>query len=99
MWQEFKDYCSSFVAKVGSDFKSLRGLWCWIYLAFYPLLVIWCVSHYPASINTAITVTGGLVGTIFSGYVISKSWERNAEVKAAASGAVKEQKDDSSGLP
>ena len=79
---DLRTYIFGFLSKVGQDFKSLRGLWCWIYLTFYPLLVIYCVTHFPGSVNTAITVTGGVVGTIFSGYVISRSIEKSAEVKA-----------------
>lgn len=95
MYRELKNYSVSWVEKVGGDFKSLRGLWCWVYLAFYPLLVVYCITHFPGSVNTAITVTGGVVGTIFSGYVISRSIEKNAEAKAtAAAPAVKEPKND-----
>lgn len=96
MYKELKSYGMSFVEKVGSDLKSLRGLWCWVYLGLYPWLIAYCVTHFPGSVNTAITVSGGLVGTIFSGYVVSRSLEKNAAVKAAA---VKEPKNESSNLP
>ena len=100
MFNALKDYGFSFIKKVGDDFKSLRGLWCWIYLGFYPCLIIYCVLKVPSCVNTAITVTGGLVGTIFSGYVISTSIEKNAATKATpADPAGKESQDDSTDLP
>jgi hypothetical protein len=58
------------------DFRSLRALWNWIYLALYVFLCIWAALFYPKALATAIITTGTLVGTIFTVYVASSSYEK-----------------------
>lgn len=58
------------------DLKSLRALWNALYLALYVFLCVWTALHHPEHLATAITVTGGVVSVIFSGYVLSKTYEK-----------------------
>ena len=46
------------------------------YSIFYFWLVAYCVKHNPDSMNTAITCTAGLVGTIAAGYMATKTYEK-----------------------
>lgn len=39
-------------------------------------MCIWTVLHHPDSVSTAITVTGGVVSVIFTGYVMTKAYEK-----------------------
>ncbi|HET6456648.1 MAG TPA: hypothetical protein VFI02_19785 [Armatimonadota bacterium] len=71
------------------DFRSLRALWNWIYLALYVFLCVWTALYYPAALPTAIITTGTIVGTIFTVYVASNSYEKvarmnNGHMKPAA---------------
>ena len=63
------------------DFRSLRALWNWVYLALYCFLCIWTALYYPQALITAIITTGGIVGTIFTMYVYSTSQEKLAKIK------------------
>ncbi len=58
------------------DLKSLRSLWNWIFMALYVWVCVWSVLFYPDVIPTVITVTGGVVSVIFSGYVLSRAYEK-----------------------
>lgn len=58
------------------DLKSLRALWNWVYMALYVWICVWTVLYHPDVIATVITVTGGVVSVIFSGYVLSKAYEK-----------------------
>lgn len=58
------------------DLKSLRALWNWVYMALYVWICVWTVLHHPDVIPTVVTVTGGVVSVIFSGYVLSKTYEK-----------------------
>lgn len=58
------------------DFKSLRALWNALYLALYVFLCVWTALNHPEHLSTAISVTGGVVSVIFSGYVLSKTYEK-----------------------
>lgn len=58
------------------DLKSLRALWNWIYMALYVWICVWTVLHHPDAIPTVVTVTGGVVSVIFSGYVMSRAYEK-----------------------
>lgn len=58
------------------DLKSLRALWNWIYMALYVWICVWTVLHHPDTIPTVVTVTGGVVSVIFSGYVLSRAYEK-----------------------
>lgn len=58
------------------DLKSMRALWNWIYMALYVWICVWTVLHHPDAIPTVITVTGGVVSVIFSGYILSRTYEK-----------------------
>lgn len=58
------------------DLKSLRALWNWIYMTLYVWICVWSVLHYPEAVTTIVTVTGGVVSVIFSGYVLTKTYEK-----------------------
>ena len=64
------------------ELSDTRSIWCWIYCACYIALVWYCVINYPASANTAITVTGTLVGSIFASYVFGASYVKGCEIKS-----------------
>jgi len=59
------------------DLKSLRALWNWIYMALYVWVCVWTVLYHPEHIPTVITVSGNVVGIIFTGYVLSKAYENS----------------------
>jgi hypothetical protein len=67
---------SDFVTSWYGHFQSMRVLWNWIYMALYIWISVFAVLHYPASINTVVMTTGGIVSAIFTGYVASKTYER-----------------------
>ncbi len=58
------------------DLKSMRALWNWIYMTLYVWICVWTVLHHPDVIPTVVTVTGGVVSVIFSGYVLSRAYEK-----------------------
>jgi hypothetical protein len=58
-----------------------RVLLCWIYAAAYLALIFYCAVKNPGSHNTAILTTGGIVGTIFSVYVLAGSYEKVAQMR------------------
>src|SRR3972149_5357638 len=58
------------------DMKSIRILTKVAYTIFYFWLVAYCVKHNPNSMNTAITITGGILGTIIAGYMATKTYEK-----------------------
>lgn len=67
---------SDLVQNILRDFKSLRALWNWLYMALYAWMCIWTILYHPESVSTAITVTGGVVSVIFTGYVMTKTYEK-----------------------
>lgn len=67
---------SDFAQNLARDIKSLRALWNWLYLALYAWICVWAVLYHPETISTAITVTGGVVSVIFTGYVLTKTYEK-----------------------
>ncbi|OGS08245.1 MAG: hypothetical protein A2270_10465 [Elusimicrobia bacterium RIFOXYA12_FULL_51_18] len=58
------------------DIKSLRTLWNWLYMALYAWICVWTVLYHPDAIPTVVTVTGGVVSVIFTGYVLTKTYEK-----------------------
>lgn len=58
------------------DLKSLRALWNWLYMALYVWIAVWTVLYHPDHIPTVITVTGGVVSVIFTGYVCTRAYEK-----------------------
>lgn len=67
---------SDFVRNLMRDIKSLRALWNWVYMALYVWICVWTVLYHPDAITTVVTVTGGVVSVIFTGYVLTKTYER-----------------------
>src|ERR1700730_359413 len=67
---------SDFAKNIARDFKSLRSLWNWIYMTLYVWMCIWTVLYHPQAIPTALSVTGGVISVIFTGYVCSKAYEK-----------------------
>ena len=67
---------NDFARNVARDMMSLRALWNWIYMALYVWICIWTVLYHPNAISTVVTVTGSVVSVIFTGYVMSKSYEK-----------------------
>ena len=67
---------SDFVKNLMRDIKSLRALWNWVYMALYVWICVWTVLYHPDAIATVVTVTGGVVSVIFTGYVLTKTYER-----------------------
>lgn len=82
-----------FADNLSRDMRSMRALWNIIYLALFAFLCVWAaLYHAQNSLNTAIVTTGGLVGTIFTGYVWSKTVEKRDMV---AKVVVQEEKGES----
>lgn len=71
-----KAITSDFAKNVARDIKSLRALWNWIYMALYVWICVWTVLYHPSAIATVVTVTGSVVSVIFTGYVLSKTYEK-----------------------
>ena len=67
---------SDIIQNILRDLKSLRAMWNWLYLALYVYLCIWVALHHPDHLGTALTVTGGIVSVVFTGYVFSKTYEK-----------------------
>jgi uncharacterized membrane protein len=67
---------SDVVQNAARDMKSLRALWNWVYMALYVWICVWSVLHYPETIPTVVTATAGVVSVIFTGYVLSKTYEK-----------------------
>lgn len=67
---------SDLVQNLIRDLKSLRALWNWLYLALYVFLCVWAALHHPEHLSTALTVTGGIVSVVFTGYIFSKAYEK-----------------------
>lgn len=65
-----------FIQNIIRDLKSLRAVWNYFYLALYGFLCIWTALRAPEHLSTAITVTGGIVSVVFTGYVLSKAYEK-----------------------
>lgn len=67
------------------DLKSLKALWNYMFLALYTWVCCYCVLyHAETCANTVIMTTGGLVGTIFTGYIWASNKEKQATGKFPA---------------
>lgn len=75
---------SDLIRNVIRDLKSTRSLWCWVYLALYVWIAAWALRHRPEAARTVVSVTGGLASCIFTGYVLSKSFEKRHKIGAYA---------------
>ncbi len=74
------EHSSDFFTNLIRDLKSLKALWNYLMLILFTWVCVYCVLfHATTSANTVIVTVGGLVGTIFAGYV----WSSTAEKKAA----------------
>jgi len=71
-----KTYKSDIVQNLMRDLKSLRALWNWIYMGLYVWVCVWATLYHPDYLTTVITVTGSVVSIIFTGYVLSKAYEK-----------------------
>jgi hypothetical protein len=67
---------SDFIQNLIRDLKSLRAVWNYFYLGLYAFLCIWTALRHPEHLSMAITVTGGIVSVVFTGYVFSKTYEK-----------------------
>jgi FtsH-binding integral membrane protein len=75
-----KTLYSDFAQNLMRDLKSLRALWNWIYMGLYVCVCVWTVLKHPDYIPTVISVTGSVVSIIFTGYVLSKAYEKGRNV-------------------
>lgn len=60
------------ITELGKDFTSLRATWAWVYLALFAFLALYGAFKVHEAFSTIITVTGGVVSVIFTGYVLTK---------------------------
>ncbi|OGS32989.1 MAG: hypothetical protein A2218_10405 [Elusimicrobia bacterium RIFOXYA2_FULL_53_38] len=67
---------TDFAQNLIRDLKSLRTLWNWLYMALYAWICVWTALYHPDAIATVVTVTGGVVSVIFTGYVLTKTYEK-----------------------
>lgn len=61
-----------------------RAILNWVYACAYLALIFYCVINNPLSHNTAIMTTGGIIGTIFSVYVLGGSYEKVQRMRCEA---------------
>lgn len=73
------------------DAKSVRVLTKIAYTIFYFWLVHYCVTNNKDSMTTAITVTGGIVGSIVVSYAASKAYEKVNTTNANSAVASEEE--------
>ena len=68
------------IPKKPNGFRWLRNISApvtyWLYLTLYVYLCVWVALHHPDHLSTALTVTGGIVSVVFTGYVFSKTYEK-----------------------
>ena len=83
----------SLIRKLGS----YRVIWNWAYLSYFLVLCTYVVLKYPATATTVVTVCGGVVSVIFTGYVASKAYERGKGVDTTAITPVAPTKEKSEG--
>jgi hydroxyethylthiazole kinase-like sugar kinase family protein len=76
VWSKIELVSNEIVEELGQ----MRSVLCWIYGLGYGWLVWYCVTNNHGSMNTAITVTGGVVSAIFASYVFVKSRETIAGI-------------------
>lgn len=66
---------------ITAELSENKAILNWIYAAAYLALIFYCAINNSGSHNTAIMTTGGIVGTIFSAYVMSSSYEKVAKMR------------------
>jgi accessory gene regulator protein AgrB len=66
-------WVGSFLNAFFKDLNKHRTILCWVFSIAYLVLIKYCVTSNPSTMNTAIMTTGGIVGTIFSAWVIGSS--------------------------
>ena len=72
-----------------------RVLLCWFYALAYLALIFYCVVTNLNSHSIAITVTGGITGSIISAWVLGKSYENvnTPKVQPSTDSVVESQSD------
>lgn len=83
-FQKINAWCveqgADFFTNLVRDLKSMKALWNYLMLMLFTWVCVYSVLyHAETCANTVIMTVGGLVGTIFTGYI----WASNAEKKAA----------------
>jgi hypothetical protein len=81
--QKINEWClshsSDFATNLARDLKSLKALWNYLILALYTWVCCYGVVFHPeACLNTVIVTTGGLVASIFTGYIFAANAEKRA---------------------
>jgi len=67
------------------DLHSLRVVWNWVYLSLHVWTSIWLVLFYAEKCgNTVLTINGGLISVIFTGYVVTTYLEKKNGMRTAA---------------
>lgn len=92
-----REWCSThsldFVENLLRDFKSIRALWNYLFLALFTWVCVWCVLyHAETCANTVIVTVGGIVSWIFSNYVISTHMDKRLVNAIPATGTPSEPK-------
>jgi hypothetical protein len=70
---------------ITKELSENRAVLNWIYAAAYLALIFYCAVENQNSHNTAIMTTGGIVGTIFSVYVMAGSYEKVSKMRINSS--------------
>lgn len=70
-----------FFQNLARDIRSLKSLLCWVYCFLYIWVAWYALTHYPASANTVVMTTGGIVSAVFTGYVFAKSYEKGKKIE------------------
>jgi hypothetical protein len=88
---------SKFVSHFLDELSYHRAIANWLMLFLYIWIVVYSVKHYPDTVTTAITVTGGLCTAIFTNYVWSRYMDgkngNNKDTGVSPSGQVSGQAD------
>jgi hypothetical protein len=77
VWERVDQIADGIVDELSEN----RAILNWIYAAAYLALIFFCAYTNPGSHNTAIMTTGGIIGTIFSAYVLAASYEKVTKMK------------------
>jgi hypothetical protein len=71
------DQAGETIIHLSQDFRSIKGLWNWIFLALYVWICVYLVLKYAAICgNTVVTSTSAIVAIIFTNYVWSSYMEK-----------------------
>jgi hypothetical protein len=68
---------ADFLENLMRDFKSIRALWNYLFLALFTWVCVWCVLYHAETCgNTVIVTVGGVVVSIFTNYVWSSHMDK-----------------------